>query len=1042
MGGIATSINYKESMHALKVKEGENDKEYLITRHGQFVTPINIINIYGEQESRSNKDDILDRWNSIVNEVIKIEAKKEFLVIFGDMNKHVGDLIEGNSCKISYGGQLIRDFLKSEKYHLVNSSKKVVGGPFTRYDPSDPTSNQKKSCLSLVIVSKELVKFIDKLMIDKKLKMTPSRPINKTKMIYPDHYSLVLTFKNLPLKTGQVNTGPKFNLWNTNKQGGWEKYKSMTTNNDILEKVAVDDSEDPDKMMKNIEKELNKVKYASFGKVKIRNKPKNLKALEELQNEKIHCYENEKSTSARDIKIKEIDEKMAGNLLTEQRKNFEEELKSLKDIRRTKGKSAMVFNLKSKVVGNKKVKQEATTLIDPKTKKEVNTPEEIKRVSLDYCEELLTNRKPKDDFKEDLEFKQIVHRVRMEEKVDNDIEFSEHLFQKSLKILSKKCGNKYNFIIKSGPSLKSALFKLFKVVWEKEKKPDLWRNTILIQLFKGRGSRTDMNNMRNLHTKQDIPKFFGHIVASAAKPHLNENMSPYQIGTKPGHRAQEHLFVVKSVIGFFEHNKQAVALQVWDLSKFFDRESLVDGLNELHRSNVRGKLYKLIYEMNKDTRISVRTPVGDTDMRDVGEGWGQGTIEGASCSAVNLDKGVTDFFADSEYEVSYGDVVLFPALFQDDVSRFCLDPVSAQMGNDRMEAMAETKLLDYNQEKSCFIIIGKGKERTRLEAEFLRNPPKLYGANMMKSSEEKYLGDQIHCLGLAASVAATIDKRGGKVLKSIFEIRAIIDDCRSHVAGGISSGLDIWEMAVIPFLTSNCDTWYSISDKSLQELDKLQNKFYRMLLNVPNGCPTPALYWDLGGLLMKNRILKKKLLLLHHIANLEKSSFAFQIFEVQKRLMLPGLVSECQPFLVKFEIINLEAYSKNQWKRLLNEKINDLNRSELLKQMIPYKKLDHKLLTNEKFELKPYFKQLNLSQARMKFSLRSLMVKTVKLNYPSDPKYSHDLWTCWHCPQMDSQIHILTCDGYRDLRQDKNLEQDKDLINFYQQVLKRREDSI
>ena len=145
MGGIATSINYKESMHALKVKEGENDKEYLITRHGQFVTPINIINIYGEQESRSNKDDILDRWNSIVNEVIKIEAKKEFLVIFGDMNKHVGDLIEGNSCKISYGGQLIRDFLKSEKYHLVNSSKKVVGGPFTRYDPSDPTSNQKKS---------------------------------------------------------------------------------------------------------------------------------------------------------------------------------------------------------------------------------------------------------------------------------------------------------------------------------------------------------------------------------------------------------------------------------------------------------------------------------------------------------------------------------------------------------------------------------------------------------------------------------------------------------------------------------------------------------------------------------------------------------------------------------------------------------------------------------------------------------------------------------------------------------------------------------
>jgi hypothetical protein len=178
-----------------------------------------------------------------------------------------------------------------------------------------------------------------------------------------------------------------------------------------------------------------------------------------------------------------------------------------------------------------------------------------------------------------------------------------------------------------------------------------------------------------------------------------ENMRRYQIGTKPGHRAQE--FVVKSVIGLFEHRGQAIALQLWDLAKYFDRESLIDGLNELYRSNVRGKLYKLLYEMNKNTRITVRTAVGDTESREIGEGWGQGTIEGAVCSAVNLDKGVQDFFFNSEYEVSYGDLVLGPALFQDDVSRVCLDPVSAQMGNAKMEAMAKTKLLDFNIEKSC-----------------------------------------------------------------------------------------------------------------------------------------------------------------------------------------------------------------------------------------------------------------------------------------------------------------------------------------------------
>ena len=73
---------------------------------------------------------------------------------------------------------------------------------------------------------------------------------------------------------------------------------------------------------------------------------------------------------------------------------------------------------------------------------------------------------------------------------------------------------------------------------------------------------------------------------------------------------------------------------------FFDRESLADGLNELYKNNVRGKLCILL--LNKDTRISVRTAVGNTEQRETGEGWGQGTIEGAICIAVNLDNGVQD----------------------------------------------------------------------------------------------------------------------------------------------------------------------------------------------------------------------------------------------------------------------------------------------------------------------------------------------------------------------------------------------------------------
>ena len=100
---------------------------------------------------------------------------------------------------------------------------------------------------------------------------------------------------------------------------------------------------------------------------------------------------------------------------------------------------------------------------------------------------------------------------------------------------------------------------------------------------------------------------------------------------------------------------------------------------------VHGKLYQLLYSMNKNTRITVQTPVGQTEETDTGKTVGQGTLEGAIISALSLDIGVDDHFSGSEYEVCYAGLRLQPLLFQDDVSRLADNPSSLQAGNDKME---------------------------------------------------------------------------------------------------------------------------------------------------------------------------------------------------------------------------------------------------------------------------------------------------------------------------------------------------------------------
>jgi hypothetical protein len=307
-------------------------------------------------------------------------------------------------------------------------------------------------------------------------------------------------------------------------------------------------------------------------------------------------------------------------------------------------------------------------------------------------------------------------------------------------------------------AMKAALYKLCQVVWRTETQPDRWCKSTLVQLYKGKGLRNILDNMRHLHMKDEIPKFFGHLVVSASKEKMTSNMTKFQIGTKPGHRAQEHLFVLKSVIALHLHFDKAIILSMWDVSKFFDRESLADCMNELYKSKVQGKLYRLLYEMNKNTKIRIQTPVGLTEECDTGEGVGQGTLEGAIVSAVNLDSGVNDFFHDSEFEVNYGGVALQPLLYQDDVARLSTDLESVQMGNNKMEALAETKLLNYNLEKSCFIVIGKKKPRQKMEEQLQKCPIYLCGGIMKQEEQAKYLGDWLSCFGLSESAAATVNK--------------------------------------------------------------------------------------------------------------------------------------------------------------------------------------------------------------------------------------------------------------------------------------------
>ena len=95
---------------------------------------------------------------------------------------------------------------------------------------------------------------------------------------------------------------------------------------------------------------------------------------------------------------------------------------------------------------------------------------------------------------------------------------------------------------------------------------------------------------------------------------------------------------------------------------------------------------------------------------------------------------------------------------------------------------------------------------------------------------------------------------------------------------------------------------------------------------------------------------------------------------------------------------------------------------------------------DEKFELRDYLKNMKLQDARVKFALRSKMYD-VSFNYRNDPKHSAECWRCASCMSgsIQPQSHILYCDAFRELRKDKDLNSDIDLVSYMKSVLIIRE---
>ena len=214
--------------------------------------------------------------------------------------------------------------------------------------------------------------------------------------------------------------------------------------------------------------------------------------------------------------------------------------------------------------------------------------------------------------------------------------------------------------------------------------------------------------------KEWLPRLTEALTVNLMKEDILKSGTKYQIGGVPGHRVEEHLLVVKSIIQLYIQRRSGVIMQLVDIQKFFDSEILRTIMTTLKEANVNQKAYRCWFRLNENTTIKVATPAGTTKTANVGEILAQGSGGAALVSGADVARGLDSHFSGSQEEISYGSIRLQPLAYEDVISRLAINVNNTRAGSQKLSCFMAQKGLKCHPTKTVCIIIGTKNTEQKL----------------------------------------------------------------------------------------------------------------------------------------------------------------------------------------------------------------------------------------------------------------------------------------------------------------------------------------
>ena len=155
--------------------------------------------------------------------------------------------------------------------------------------------------------------------------------------------------------------------------------------------------------------------------------------------------------------------------------------------------------------------------------------------------------------------------------------------------------------------------------------PKQWNEVGVSPIYKNKGHKKDLVNQRGLFLTQVLSKIFERLIMGRIKPSTGK-ISKFQAGGTDNRSTYHQTFLLRSCINHAKYMGITLFLTLYDFKQCFDNLWLDDSILSMWKLGLETDMLPLIYKLNEESQITVKTPLGNTDSFTIPRVCKQGTV--------------------------------------------------------------------------------------------------------------------------------------------------------------------------------------------------------------------------------------------------------------------------------------------------------------------------------------------------------------------------------------------------------------------------------